>query len=229
MANIYIINRIKLDRYGLRAYDALKKWFPMRFQQGTHDGACVAYSTMMALLCAGAIDGTDTDFWKKVPDKRTTLGKFLSHIFEEQGMLLRGYSLKTMACELRSNFDNLVIHYKTKANDVVQLSDFIQRKGVPVILRLRDQLALDNNICGLDHAVLAIGVEYASYEMDGTAVKILCLDPGNKTPKTTYWNCFIDAGRRNSGDCPFWYVTNEGSLRVEVTEFIAIEPINMDV
>lgn len=227
MADIYIIDGIRLDRKGLRAYDAMEKWFPMRFQQGTHDGACVAYSTMMGLLCAGAIDGKDTDLWEKAPDKCTPHGKFLSHIFEEQGMLLNGYSLKTMTSELKAHFNELAIHHRTKANDIALLDDFIENDGCPVVLRLRDQQGIDKDVRGLDHAVLAIGSEYVQTETGEKVEKILCLDPGGKTPMTTYWNCFIDTSRRNSGDCPFWYVTDEGSWRVEVTEFIAIEPVDL--
>ena len=44
MANIYIIENIKLGRQGLQTKDESGNWVDMHCQQGRLDGACVVYS-----------------------------------------------------------------------------------------------------------------------------------------------------------------------------------------
>lgn len=59
MANIYIIENIKLGRQGLQTKDESGNWVDMHCQQGRLDGACVVYSAIMALLCMGYLNEND--------------------------------------------------------------------------------------------------------------------------------------------------------------------------
>ena len=216
MANIYIIDTVRLNRNGLQAKDSNGTWVALHQQQGSLDGACVVYSTIMALLVIGYLDNEDIDIWgKRNPDKRTPKGKLLSHLLDEQGLVRDGYSLKTLTKELRELCAGTHIVHKTKSIKLSSIADSIYN-DVPVILRL-----YSNN--GMDHAVLAIGVEYSGEEENEKVNKILCLDPGFEQPTITYWNCVIDTERNNTGDFPYWYITDDIKAKIEIKEYVSID------
>ncbi len=51
MANIHIIDSIKLSHRGLCTLDEDHKWVKLHKRQGDLDGACAIYSLVMAMLC----------------------------------------------------------------------------------------------------------------------------------------------------------------------------------
>lgn len=53
MADIHIIDSIKLSHKGLCTLDETNKWIRLHKQQGDLDGACAIYSLVMAMLCKG--------------------------------------------------------------------------------------------------------------------------------------------------------------------------------
>ena len=215
MANIYIIDYLRLNRRGLQVKDSKGAWGALHKQQGSLDGACVVYSTIMALLIIGYIDSEDIDIYgKRNLDKRTSKGKFLSHLLDEQGLIRDGYSLTTLAKELREFCSGIDVIHRAKANDTESIANLIFNDS-PVVLRLR------NN--DMDHAVLAVGVEYSGDEGDEIINKILCLDPGCEQPVTTYWNCIVNTERHNAGNYPYWYITGDVNSKVEIKEFVSIE------
>lgn len=213
MANIYTIDSIRLNRKGLQILDAAGKWIDLHSQQGRLDGACVVYSTIMALLSIGYLNEEDVDIWKKKnPDRRTSKGKLLSHLLDEQGLVRDGYYLKDMAREIQSALKNYTVEHIPKPNCIYEVKESVEA-GYPVIL----QVANEN----FNHAILAIGTEYDPD--DESLLKILCLDPGYPKSKTAYWNCIIDTSRKNSGDYPFWYITDEATCKIELSEIITLE------
>lgn len=212
MANIYIIDDIRLNRYGLKTKDENGSWTDLHLSQGMLDGACVVYSTTMALLCLGYISSTDID---EKRDGRSSKGKLLNRFYNEQGLIRDGYSLRTMAQEIRELCDDLVVDRVAKENAIYSAKKYIE-EGYPVILRLQ------NEEYNFDHAVLAIGTEYEGEGRDEKLLKLFCLDPGFENTLPSYWNCVIDTSRKNVGDYPFWYITSKQSFKIKIKEFITI-------
>ena len=60
MANIHIIDSIRLNHKGLFTLDENSKWVEVHKQQGDLDGACAIYSLVMAMLCNGLLSDDDT-------------------------------------------------------------------------------------------------------------------------------------------------------------------------
>ncbi len=215
MANIYINDKIRLNRKGLQALGFDNKWADLHCEQGSLDGACVVYSTIMALLTEGYLSSDDIDiFSENRPSRRSQKGKLISYLLEEQGLLRDGYSLRTMTQDLRKYLDGYIINHHTK--DVPERAIEYIESDIPVILRVVSDT-------GMDHAIFAIGTEYMTQKNDEEKLlKLFCLDPGYDKDKTAYWNCVIDTSRTNAGDYPYWYITDEQTLRVDITEIITI-------
>lgn len=217
MANIYIIDDIKLNHRGLQTKDEKGSWVDLHCQQGRLDGACVVYSTIMALLCLDFLSEEDIDIWKKKnPDRRTLKGKLLSHLLDEQGLIRDGYYLKDMASELKAALRNYKVNHIVKQDCVFEAKECIET-GNPVILQV-----LNDNF---NHAILAIGTEYEGEESNEKLLKLFCLDPGYNKSKPSYWNCVIDTRRKNTGKYPYWYITDENTCKVEIKEMITFEEL----
>ena len=213
MANIFINDRIRLSRQQLQVKDANGKWTTLHYQQGGLDGACAVYSTIMALLCIGYISKEDVGIEEsRKPDKRTTIGKLLSHLLEEQGLIRSGYFLPTMAKELKSFCTNLDINVHSKTSNFKEIIKAYVENDTPVVLHI-----VNNDF---SHAILAIGTEYDEHEY---LHKIFCLDPGYAINKSSYWNCVIDTSRNNNGEFPFWCITDDNKSKVEIRSILAID------
>ena len=119
MANIYIIDGIRLNKAGLQVKDENGSWINLHCQQGMLDGACVVYSTIMALLYMGVLCETDIQIMTKLPDRRTKKGKFLYHLFEQQGLIRSGYYLDRMAEEIQNFIPDYVVNYY-RGDDAIQ-------------------------------------------------------------------------------------------------------------
>ena len=67
MADIHIIDSIRLNHKGLCVLDENRKWVNLHKQQGDLDGACAIYSLVMAMLCKGLLTDNDTKVYNR-PD-----------------------------------------------------------------------------------------------------------------------------------------------------------------
>jgi len=221
MAQIYIIDSIRLNRKGLQTQDTNGSWVDLHCQQGRLDGACVVYSTIMALLSIGYLNEEDIDIWKKKnPDMRTLKGKLISHLLDEQGLVRDGYYLKDMTAELKNALRSYTVTHFSLPNCVGKTMEYITA-GYPVILQVSNDY--------FSHAILAIGIEYEGEldgEEDAQPLKLLCLDPGFDKPLCSYWNCVVDVSRKNAGDYPYWYITDrQHTQKVKISEIITIEEL----
>ena len=215
MANIYIIENIKLGRKGLQTKDESGNWVDMHCQQGRLDGACVVYSAIMALLCMGYLNENDINIMTK-PDRRTKKGKLLYHLFEQQGLIRDGYYLDQMADEIQKAVPEYAVNYK-KGSNVLEYARETIHEGLPVIIKI------ENENKQTYHAVLAIGMEYEGEGDDEKLVRLLCLDPACDISKSSYWNCVIDVSRNKTSHHPFWYITDKDSFKVDIKEIVTFE------
>lgn len=216
MANIYIIDTLRLKRRGLEVKDSTNKWTAIHFQQGGLDGACVVYSTIMALLCRHYISEEDIDTFHH-PDRRTNKGKLISLLLDEQGLVRDGYTFTRLAREINDICSDLSAKRIKGGEEITSIIGEYTDQDNPVIISVSG-----NGWC---HAMLAIGTEY---DDNDRRYKILCLDPGQPLNKGSYWNCVVDVSRCNSGDYPFWYIPTDSSIaadKVSIDEIITIDTI----
>ena len=138
MANIHIIDSIRLNQKGLFTLDENYKWVEVHKQQGDLDGACAIYSLVMAMLCNGLLSDDDTKVYNR-PDRRTEKGKLLYQFFNERGMIREGYSYVTLAKEINeSPFGIKAIRKNPRTNDgrIKTISDYLY-DNTPVIIKIK--------------------------------------------------------------------------------------------
>ena len=218
MADIHIIDSIKLSHKGLCTLDETNKWIRLHKQQGDLDGACAIYSLVMAMLCKGLLAEDDTKVYNR-PDRRTDKGKLLYQFFNERGMIRDGYSYITLAKEINeSAFGIKAMRKNPRTNDgrIGLISDYIY-DDTPVIISVAFP---DEDEKEGWHALLAIGIEVDS---DETITKILCLDPSHPSPKYSSWNCFIDVSKEMKSDYPFYCVSEDGHYKVRLDNMLIID------
>ncbi len=218
MADIHIIDSIRLNHKGLCVLDENSKWVRLHKQQGDLDGACAIYSLVMAMLCKSLLADDDTQVYNR-PDRRTDKGKFLYQFFNERGMIRDGYSYVTLAKEINdSPFDIKATRKCPRTNNdrIKLISDYIY-DNTPVIISVVFPKKDDNNG---SHALLAIGIEVDSND---TITKILCLDPGYPSPNYSSWNCFIDVSKETKSDYPFNCVSENTHYKVRLDDMLIIE------
>ena len=218
MSDIHIIDSIRLNHKGLCILDENRKWVKLHKQQGDLDGACAIYSLVMAMLCKGLLTDDDTKVYNR-PDRRTDKGKFLYQFFNERGMIRNGYSYVTLAKEINeSHFGIKAIRKDPRTNDdrIGLISDYIY-DNTPVIISV---VFLDGDKKEGAHALLAVGIEVDS---DENIAKILCLDPGNPSPKYSSWNCFIDVSKETKTDYPFYCVSEYSHYKVRLDDMLIID------
>ena len=213
MADIHIIESIRLNHQGLRVLDENRRWVSLHKRQGDLDGACAVYSLVMAMLCKGLLTDDDTQVYNH-PDRRSDKGKFLYHFFNERGMIRDGYSYKALAKEINeSSFGVKATRKSPKSlkNKIELISDYIYN-DTPVIISVMFD--------GGAHALLAVGIEVDSKRMIN---KILCLDPGYPSPKYSSWNCFIDVSKETKSDYPFTCVSEQSYYKVKLDDVLIID------
>ena len=214
MADIYIIDSIRLNHKGLCTLDEKHKWVKLHKQQGDLDGACAIYSLVMAMLCKGLLTDDETQVYNR-PDRRTDKGKFLYQFFNERGMIREGYSYVTLAKEINeSSFGVKATRKNPRTNNgrVELISDYIY-DNIPVII----SVVFENKTA---HALLAVGIEVDSNE---EITKIYCLDPGYPSPRYSSWNCFIDVSKETKSDYPFYCVCEDGYSKVSLDDMLIID------
>lgn len=213
MANIQVVDNIKLNRKGLLARDNTNRWVLLHRQQGEMGGACAVYCLIMNLLILGYISEEDISIYNKT-DRRTLRGKFINHFLENQGFIRSGYSYITLAKEVRIYCRDLHTTRKNPKeldNKIEMITNYIEDNS-PIIISVAYE--------GGAHALLAVGIE--SDEKD-IINKIFCLDPSEPSPKLAVWNCFIDVHKNKDKDYPFWYVTEKNSYSVTLDDMILIK------
>lgn len=212
MANIFINNNLRLSRLGLQVKDSDNHWTKLHCQQGRLDGACVVYSVVMALLSIGYISNDDIDVSEDPnPDKRTGKGKLLSRLLDERGLVRDGYYLRSMSMLLRELCSDLNIRYHKKGDLFLPIIKECIKNDMPVVI------SVDNNEMG--HGIFVVGIEC---DNNDNISKLFCLDPGFGISDTAYWNCVIDASRKNAGTFPYWYITSDIKSKVEISSIISI-------
>ena len=178
--------------------------------QGSLDGACAVYSTIISLMCLHQINFEDVNTGKI--DKRSPKGKFLSILLEQRGMNMQGWYLKTLAQEINNTSD-----FDIKATAIRK--DYIDRiydnthEDLPSIIGL----SFKNNELG--HAIVCIGVE-ESEECENKPVKLLCIDPAYPMACTAYWNCVIIVPKYYEDDTYLVYSTDEEKTNVLINDAI---------
>ena len=213
MADIHIIDSVRLNHKGLCTLDENHKWIELHKRQGDLDGACAIYSLVMAMLCKGLLAEDDTKVYNR-PNRRTDKGKFLYHFFNEKGMIRDGYTYTALAKEINeSPFGIKAIRKNPRTNvgRIELISDYIY-DNIPVII----SVVFEDGA----HALLAVGIEVDS---DETITKILCLDPGHPSPKYSSWNCFIDVSKEMKSDYPFYCVSEDGHYKVRLDDMLIID------
>ena len=88
MAEITIIPSVRLYKTGLKTTQADGNTRSIALRQGSLDGACAVYSTIIALMCLRQINYEDVDTSNGNIDKRGPKGRFLSKLLEQRGLLL---------------------------------------------------------------------------------------------------------------------------------------------
>ncbi len=214
MAQITIISPVKLYKTGIKTTQADGCVKSIALQQGSLDGACAVYSTIITLMCLRQINYEDVISETGNIDKRNPKGKFLSKLLEQRGMNMLGWNLKTMAQEINNTSD-----FKVKATAVRK--DFIDRiysnvqKDLPSILGITFSSQTR-------HAIVCIGFE-ESDEFEDTPTKLFCIDPGYPMPNTSYWNCVIMLPKQYDDDTDFFYVVENDLRKVKVDDAIIFD------
>lgn len=93
MATITIISSVRLYRTGVKTTQADGSIKSIALHQGSLDGACAVYSTIISLMCLQQINIEDVNSNSGNIDKRSPKGKFLSKLLEQRGMNMPGWNV----------------------------------------------------------------------------------------------------------------------------------------
>ena len=159
----------------------------IHLRQGDLDGACGPYCMVMTLIAMGLmrrVEAQNMHTW----DARTREGKFRDGL-QKFGTLSRN---------------------GTFGYDLVELTDYFKYKGLRAVHLegTKKQIfqgvtnAIDQGhfpIVGVDwqgeggngHWILAVGYQGVATEGMSQMTHLLCLDPGQETPKTSLWNAVL--------------------------------------
>ena len=182
-------------------------------RQGSLDGACAVYSTIIALMCLRQINYEDVDTSNGNIDKRSPKGRFLSKLLEQRGMNMQGWNLKTLAQEINNTSDFVIKATAVRKDYADRIYDNIHA-GYPSIIGISFK-----DDTKFDHAIVCIGVE-ESEEYENTSVKLLCIDPGYPMPFTAYWNCVIMLPKNYDDDTDFTYIVENQIRKVGIVDAI---------
>lgn len=213
MITIEIIDKVRFNRNGVECKDASGKWIRAHYRQGDLDGACGVYSLTMTLLILGYLSEEEVSIENDTLDLRKTRDRFLSHFYEQQGFIRKGY---TSIC-LRRDISRLCPELYVKRYNPENPSKTIERiyqylsRNLPVIISTR--------FSDGGHFLVAIGAEFDS---DNKIKKILCLDPGSPLPKYAPWNCCITT-EHCRGKYPYWCISEDNCYKVIIDDLIVID------
>ena len=163
------------------------------FKQGDLDGACGAYSIVMALTILGVFDA-DVMNSNDDLDGRTSKGKLIRALNEE-GLYRDGLDSNDII-RILDNYKKLVTTvYADKEGNLISFVKDTVDQDLPSIIRL-----------GWDkyngHWVVAVG--YA-LDANGEISDILVLDPGTESPKYSLWNGMLNLQKVPRKKYPYCY------------------------
>ncbi len=191
-------------------------------QQGSLDGACAVYSTIIALMCLRQINRSDADPKSGNVDKRSPKGKFLSKLLEQRGMNLSGWNLKTIAKEINDTSDFDVRATAVRKDYIDHVYDCIM-EGSPCILGI----TFNSDPEGFGHAIVCVGVE-ESDEYEDTPVKLFCIDPGYSIAFNAYWNCVILLPKQYDDYTDLFYVVENQIRKVKLDDAVVFDSIDIE-
>ena len=216
MAEITIIPSVRLYKTGLKTTQADGNTRSIALHQGSLDGACAVYSTIIALMCLRQINYEDVDTSNGNIDKRNPKGRFLSKLLEQRGMNMQGWYLKTLAQEINNTTD-----FSIKATAIRK--DFADRIYVNIHAGYPSIVCISfNNITKFGHAMVCIGIE-ESEDSENTPTKLLCIDPGYPMPFTAYWNCVIMLPKNYDDNTYFTYIVENQICKVKIYDTVIFE------
>ena len=153
------------------------------YKQGDLDGACGAYSIAMTMNILGVLDADDIYDSSHI-DKRTTYGKLIKTLNEENGLYPVGLTSRNIRKILLDNYSKCV-NVKCISNNrhnLVERAVKCINENTPVIISIRF-----NKNDG--HWIVVVGYEIDEEE---NITALLTLDPGSNSPIYSYWNGYLD-------------------------------------
>ena len=215
MATITIISSVRLYRTGVKTTQADGSIKSIALHQGSLDGACAVYSTIISLMCLQQINIEDVNSNSGNIDKRSPKGKFLSKLLEQRGMNMPGWNLKTMAQEINNTSSFNIKATAVRKDYIDRIYDNIHRDN-PVIL------GISFNSQNFGHAIVCIGVE-ESDEYEDTPNKLFCIDSSYTMSNTSYWNCMIMIPKKYDDNTELTYVVGDDIRKIMLDDAIVFE------
>lgn len=217
MATISVIDLINTTHSGPQAAGPNGAQQAVFLRQGDADGACGPYSLLMALLICGLIDRDKIDYLTRL-DRRTSYGKLMDQLDKHPGLFRDGVSLDDLVSVIENLFTNR-LNLDQNTTTGAEVRSFIQQHieaGHPVITNIA--------FSGGAHALVVVGIEYGA---DGTARRLLLLDPGGSRPQACSWNGVIEC-RGQGGIYPYtyWWPGDTQLTRVRFDAALALWPGN---
>ena len=215
MATITIIPSVRLYRTGVKTTQADGSIKSIALHQGSLDGACAVYSTIISLMCLQQINIEDVNSYSGNVDKRSPKGKFLSKLLEQRGMNMSGWNLKTMAQEISNTSDFNIKATAIRKDYIDRIYDNIHQNSPAILV-----ISFNNQSFG--HAIVWIGVE-ESDEFEDTPTKLFCIDPGFLISNTSYWNCMIMLPKKYDDNTELTYVVGDDTRKIMLDDVIVFD------
>lgn len=215
MATITIIPSVRLYRTGVKTTQADGSIKSIALHQGSLDGACAVYSTIISLMCLQQINIEDVNSNSGNIDKRSSKGRFLSKLLEQRGMNMLGWNVKTMAQEINNTSSFNIRATAVRKDYIDRIYDNIHQDN-PAILGI----SFNNQNFG--HAIVCIGVE-ESDEYEDTPNKLFCIDSSHTMSNTSYWNCMIIIPKKYDDNTELTYVVGDDIRKIMLDDAIVFE------
>lgn len=158
----------------------------VHLRQGDLDGACGTYCLVSALIAYGVLDRTESENMYQW-DGRSREGRFRD-AHKKLGVLMNQGTFGPQLVELISVLKAYGLsgeHVEGNKKQIFnKVHDAVDKRQLPII-GVKWQ-------AGGAHWMLVVG--YQSVIIDGKTqlTHLLCLDPGQESPKTSLWNAVLD-------------------------------------
>ncbi len=207
----HLIPQVRLTTGGAVSYQR-GRWHHIHLRQGSVDGACGAYSILMALLVLGQLDYDQLTSFGHA-DGRSRAGKLLAGLEKFPGLFRQGMNTDELSQLLHKNFGQVLSLDSVARLDgnPWQFTMDQLNTGRPVIIRIQGS--------GCGHWMVVIGVELD--EKDRVA-RLLALDSSVDAPNVCPWNAFITPRRQKAHQYPFEWHSDESSCYVQIEEAVAV-------
>jgi len=198
MRPIHLCKNLFHDGYELRYKSS--KGSVVFARQGDLDSACAVYSLMMLLILHGKVKYND--LVRKHTKKGYTSIKRLQNslLAELPGLYKEGYSFSDLRDILNSSFKKVTQVESISigiGDNVLEKKKVIQKCLMNQLERgMAVEIGYTHKGGKSGHAVLAIGFQ----DMDGSLVRLFCLDPSHDIQPAMYWNTIIDMTKFDNND-----------------------------